>query len=619
MSFLDELKRRKVFRVAASYAVVAFIIMQLVEILFPMFNFPQWTQQFTVIIVLLGFPIAVILSWVFDKTPQGFVKTDFKDIEEMGGMKVKVDNRPFYKRKRNIFLLFGVIGGVMIGLFGGNRISKSVISNDKDLTKMAILPFTNIRQDKENDFLGFALSDEIINQLGYLKSIVVRPSGSVRKYQGTDEDLNQVGSDLDVELILTGSYLREGDQLRLSTELIDLKKNERLWNKTVQVSYDNVFKIQKDISDDIVEGLKYELQPDEITLLETKHNVDPVAYDYYLKAKSNDDIAGLDYIQNAEYKFDLIDRAVKIDSNFGDAWSVRGGQANFLSRSGIESKKYRSIAKESHSKAIELSPNSLAIINRSAGYFAESGDVEKSTEMLLNGMRNSGGSVASLYSSMGYILRYAGLMEESIGVYRKSLTLDNTELTRERRLLQSAKSYIYQQRYSEAKDLFNTAIKVIKKHNKAIPDHLFYQAMPYIYLNQNDKASLYLDDMFEIDDKGAWVFIGQAYNWLLKRDLDKGKEYVDKLEEMGITDSEMKYRFTHFYIMLNDEAKALSALEEAVDSGFFCYSYIQSDPLTKPIHNNPKFKQIVEKAKLRHELYVKRFGAEIKSLIGMAS
>ena len=162
MSFLDELKRRKVFRVAASYAVVAFIIMQLVEILFPMFDFPQWTQQFTVIIVLLGFPIAVILSWVFDKTPQGFVKTDFKDIEEMGGMKVKVDNRPFYKRKRNIFLLFGVIGGVMIGLFGGNRISKSVISNDKDLTKMAILPFTNIRQDKENDFLGFALSDELL-------------------------------------------------------------------------------------------------------------------------------------------------------------------------------------------------------------------------------------------------------------------------------------------------------------------------------------------------------------------------------------------------------------------------------------------------------------------------
>ena len=101
---------------------------------------------------------------------------------------------------------------------------------------------------KENNFLGFALSDEIINRLGYLKSIVVRPSGSVRKYQGTQADLSQVGTELDVELVLTGSYLRDGDQLRLSTELIDLKKNERLWNKTVQVDYSDIFEIQDEVS-----------------------------------------------------------------------------------------------------------------------------------------------------------------------------------------------------------------------------------------------------------------------------------------------------------------------------------------------------------------------------------
>ena len=96
MSFFEELKRRKVFRVAASYAVVAFVIMQLVEILFPMFNFPQWTQQFTVIVVLLGFPIAVILSWVFDKTNDGYIKTDAIKTKEIGGMNVSVDDRPFY-------------------------------------------------------------------------------------------------------------------------------------------------------------------------------------------------------------------------------------------------------------------------------------------------------------------------------------------------------------------------------------------------------------------------------------------------------------------------------------------------------------------------------------------
>jgi hypothetical protein len=88
-NFFEELKRRRVFRVAASYAVVAFIIMQLVEIIFPMFNFPQWTQQFIVIVVLFGFPIAVILSWIFDKTPQGYIKTD-ADKTKVGEMTVKV-------------------------------------------------------------------------------------------------------------------------------------------------------------------------------------------------------------------------------------------------------------------------------------------------------------------------------------------------------------------------------------------------------------------------------------------------------------------------------------------------------------------------------------------------
>ena len=619
MSFIEELKRRKVFRVATSYAVVAFIIMQLVEIVFPIFNFPQWTSQFIIIVLLLGFPIAVILSWIFDKTPQGYIKTDVKKTKEVGGMSIEVDNRPFYQQKRNILLVFGVIGGVLLGLFGGNKFSGVKLDNTHDLTKMAILPFTNIRQDKDNDFLGFALSDEIINQLGYLKSIVVRPSGSVRKYQGSEPDLNQVKNDLDVQLVLTGSYLREGDELRLSTELIDLRKNERLWNKTVQVAYDNVFKIQKDISNDIVDGLKYELEPEETNLLESTNNVDPVAYDYYLRANSSEGIEGLNFIQNTEYKFELINKAVKIDPNFGDAWSVRGMRANYLARSGIEPSKYNLIAEESHNKAIDISPNSLSVINRSASYFAESGNVEKSTEMLLNGMKKSGGSVSRQYSSMGYILRYAGLMNESIGVYQKSLDLDKTELTEQRRLLQVGKSYVYQGKYSKSKKIFNKALKIIRKHHKPIPDQQFYIAIPYIYMNQTDEAIKYLNELVESHNEGTWLLISKAYLSLLKGDLDSGINNVNELKKIGITDSEMKYRLVHFYIMLKDETNALKALEEAVDGGFFSYSYIKSDPLTKPMHSNPKFKQILEKAKIRHELYEKRFGDEIRKLLGSVS
>ncbi|MBI66114.1 MAG: hypothetical protein CMG64_07475, partial [Candidatus Marinimicrobia bacterium] len=357
MSFFEELKRRKVFRVAASYAVVAFIIMQLVEILYPMFNFPQWTQQFTVIIVLLGFPIAVILSWVFDKTPQGFIKTDVKETQDRDGVSIKVDNRPFYQQKRNIFLVFGVIGGVLLGLIGGNKFSSDQLDLNNELTKMAILPFTNIKQDKENDFLGFALSDEIINRLGYLKSIVVRPSGSVRKYQGIEADLNQVGNDLDVDLVLTGSYLRNGDQLRLSTELIDLNKNERLWNKTVQVDYSDIFEIQETVSRDIVDGLKYNLQPEEEEKLKIS-NVDPVAYELYLKAKdmkSNN-------VPMMETKIELFLESINIDSSYSESWAELATACVNVAQATKKGQYYINLSKYAVRKAISLNSESLSSI-----------------------------------------------------------------------------------------------------------------------------------------------------------------------------------------------------------------------------------------------------------------
>ena len=284
MSLFEELKRRKVFRVAATYAVVAWILMQIGEVTFPALNIPEWVMSTLVVVLLAGFPIAVIFAWIFDKTPQGYIKTDAPGTENIAGMNVNVDEKPFYQQKRNIFLVLGVVGGLLLGLFSGKQFNDESLNNDKSFTKMAILPFTNIKQDEANNFLGFALSDEIINRLGYLKSIVVRPSGSVRKYQGTKADLSQVGSELDVELVLTGSYLRDGNQLRLSTELIDLSKNERLWNKTIQVDYDNIFQIQETVSRDIVDGLKYNLEPEEEDNLKSQ-DVNPIAYELFLRAK----------------------------------------------------------------------------------------------------------------------------------------------------------------------------------------------------------------------------------------------------------------------------------------------------------------------------------------------
>jgi len=612
MSFIDELKRRKVFRVAASYAVVAFIIMQLVEIVFPIFDFPQWTSQFVIIVVLLGFPIAIILSWVFDKTPQGFIKTDVKETDQISSISVKIDSRPFYQQKRNIFLAAGVVGGILLGLFGGNKFSSYTLETNKALTKMAILPFTNIKQDKENDFLGFALSDEIINRLGYLKSIVVRPSGSVRKYQGTEADLNQIGSDLDVELVLTGSYMRDGDQLRLSTELIDLKKNERLWNKTVQVDYSDIFEIQETVSRDIVEGLKYNLEPDEEEKLKSS-SVDPVAYELFLKAKdmrSNN-------VPMMETKIQLFLQSINIDSTFSESWASLAGTCVGAAQATRKGEYYINLSRYAVNKAISLNSESLSSILAGTGLYSETGDVEKSTELSIEAMKLSGGKSGS--GTLGYSLRYAGLMNESIQLYQITKKLNQSARGRGSNSIQLGKSLIYLGKIDEAIDVMHSGVKIIKDENVTSPVELIYEGVPYLYSKTPEKAYPYFDFISEIDPSNTWSIIGQTYKELISGNLKKGRDLLSSLESRNIHDSEMIYRYAHFYVILDEKEKALSALEKSVDRGFFPYPYIKSDLLTKPIHNDPKFKQILEKAKIRHELYEKRFGDEIRSLLGTTS
>ena len=166
MKIIEELKRRKVFRVLASYAVVVFVIMQLVEILFPIFNFPQWTQQFIVILLLLGFPVAAIFSWVFDKTPDGFIKTT----KTKSSKQTIKNNQPFYFQKRNIVLVVGVLSGIILGRFGQNILPNNDSINNKSI---AVLPFENLSKDGEDEYFADGMTEDILTELSKIKDLLV--------------------------------------------------------------------------------------------------------------------------------------------------------------------------------------------------------------------------------------------------------------------------------------------------------------------------------------------------------------------------------------------------------------------------------------------------------------
>ena len=244
MNILEELKRRKVFRVLASYAVVVFVIMQLVEILFPIFNLPQWTQQFIVILLLIGFPIAAIFSWIFDRTPNGLIKT-----KKSESVKSTLKNdRPFYLQKRNIFLFAGVLFGLILGSFGQNILPKSEGINYKSI---AVLPFENLSKDGEDEYFADGMTEDILTELSKIKDLLVISRTTIMKYKGTKKTIKEIGKELGVANILEGSIRLSGNRVRITGQLINALNDQHLWAEKYDRDIEDIFSVQDEVANAI--------------------------------------------------------------------------------------------------------------------------------------------------------------------------------------------------------------------------------------------------------------------------------------------------------------------------------------------------------------------------------
>ena len=418
MSFIDELKRRKVFRVAASYAVVAFIIMQLVEILFPMFNFPQWTQQFTVIIVLLGFPIAVILSWVFDKTPQGFVKTDFNDTEDVGGMNVKVDARPFYLQKRNIFLALGVFAGILIGTYGGDTFKKTI-----DNKSIAVLPFDNYSTAEEDQYFSDGMTEVIIANLAKVKDLKVISRTSVMEYKNTTKKLKEIAKELGVAHILEGSIQRANGRVRVVGQLIDADTDEHIWAETYDKKESDIFELQSDVAIEIANALKTELTEDVKSRISEKLTESTIAYEYYLKGNMHEN-AGHSK-ENLLLAISEYERAVAIDPEFAEAHAQLGKMHAHIKwyRHDL-SQRRMDMCKAAIDRAMSLKPNNAIVrIARGTYYYHGFRDYGKALADYTLARELAPGNISAIYR-IGLIYRRLGDYEKAIENMEQAISFD---------------------------------------------------------------------------------------------------------------------------------------------------------------------------------------------------
>ena len=423
MSFLDELKRRKVFRVAASYAVVAFIIMQLVEILFPMFNFPQWTQQFTVIIVLLGFPIALILSWVFDKTPQGYIKTDVPTQPSSIEAQKK---QPFYKIKRNWILVFGVIAGLLIGWYGGgaginsNKDAESI--NEKSI---AVLPFENLGKEGEDEYFADGMTEDILTELSKIKDLLVISRTTIMKYKNTNKSLTEIGKELGVANILEGSIRRVGNRVRITGQLINATNDQHLWAEKYDRDISDIFAVQDEVANAIANALRIELSDEEAMMISQSSTKSVEAYDYYIKGRR------LSYFYESAKREEALEnyrKAIEIDPDYALPYAgisrVKMSQVTFQAVENEFSRTALKDAEEYGKKAVLLGPNE-AEAHFALGFFYNQTEEYNLAFSSLNKAIVLNPSHAHAHDEIGdvYLYNY-GDFSKAIPWYNKALKRD---------------------------------------------------------------------------------------------------------------------------------------------------------------------------------------------------
>ena len=316
VAFWAELKRRKVMRVAITYAVVAWLLIQVSATVFPQFDIPDWGARFVTLLLVIGFPIALILAWAFELTPDGIKTT--KAAEE------KQSDAPVSKkqqRKRNLFsLIFAaavptlIFGTLAIFFYFRSYSVGPAIDGEKSI---AVLPLENLSPDEENAFFAAGVQEDILTNLSRVDELRVISRTSTQIYKETTKNLRQIGEELGVRYLVEGSVRRANDQVRVTVQLIDAKTDEHLWAENYNRTLDDIFGIQAEVATQIAAKLEAALSPEEIAGIEYRPTENQEAYDAYVEAKwliENRSAMG-------DEKIALLENAVALDPTFAEAWA----------------------------------------------------------------------------------------------------------------------------------------------------------------------------------------------------------------------------------------------------------------------------------------------------------
>jgi len=399
-SLLEELRRRHVYRVAAAYAVVGWLLIQVVTQIFPVFHLPDWTEQAVVLAILIGFPIALVLAWAFDATPHGIVATDAKADDGAA-------NAPLRRRSRRAGVAVGAIGVLIAAIAGGaywhfgrtgsramsvkaaasahpagspdgaQRNPGMAVPDSADAAatsgpraaaalvaaqaipakSIAVLPFENLSTDKGNAYFADGMQDLILTKLADIGDLKVISRTSTAKYASHPDDLKTIARQLGVATVLEGSVQKAGKQVLINVQLIDAKTDSHIWAQSYTRTLDNIFGVEGEVADKIADALKARLSPTESANVARVPTRNPAAFDDYLRGQHYDALTTAGDFKAIPKAIDAYRNATTEDPEFALAWANLSMAQMMLSYAGIDtSTATRQQAMDNAQRALALAP-----------------------------------------------------------------------------------------------------------------------------------------------------------------------------------------------------------------------------------------------------------------------
>jgi len=415
-NFFAELKRRNVYKVAVAYAVLGWLLVQITTQVFPFFEIPNWAVRLIVLAIVIGFPIALVIAWAFELTPEGLKRTEDVDLGAAA-------QRP--RHRAWIFVVI-IAGAMSLGLFFLGRItapSKQSGANQVSSKSIAVLPFENLSSDKENAYFADGIQEEILTRLAKIADLKVISRTSTHQYQSKPGNLSEIAKQLGVANILEGSVQKAADQVRVNVQLINAQTDSHLWADTYDRKLTDIFGVESEIAKSIAESLQTKLTGDEKQALAVKPTSNPEAYDAYLRGLALE-AQNIYSVYPVEKAIGFYEQAVQLDPTFALAWSRLARAEVDWYLWGETTATHRDAAKRALDNALKLQPNSPETL-LALGYYqyqvlGDYGLAKTSFETVTRML--PGGSEAP--AALGRIARLEGHWHESIAYFEQALLLD---------------------------------------------------------------------------------------------------------------------------------------------------------------------------------------------------